>query len=202
MTLRAWFGPSQNEIWGQLSKEMRADFSPGGFWNGAKVQAEYGQWEITLDTFVVNTGKTMHSYTRMRAPYVNADGFQFCISRRNVFSDIGLWFGMQDIEVGQPGFDEDFIIQGNDEKKLQAFFAHGEIRALIDIQPQLLLSVRGDQGWFSRIYPEGVDELYLQVPGLVNEVERLKTLFFLFGETLDHLCRIGSAYENDPGVKL
>jgi hypothetical protein len=30
----------------------------------------------------------------------------------------------------------------------------------------------------------------------------LKLLYELFGETLDQLCAIGSAYQRDPGVAL
>jgi hypothetical protein len=40
------------------------------------------------------------------------------------------------------------------------------------------------------------------VAGVIKDVERLKHLYDLFGETLDELCRIGSAYQSDPGVRL
>jgi hypothetical protein len=40
------------------------------------------------------------------------------------------------------------------------------------------------------------------VVGVIKDVERLKALFELFSETLDQLCRIGSAYERAPDVKL
>jgi hypothetical protein len=62
--------------------------------------------------------------------------------------------------------------------------------------------VRGDQGWFSRIFPEGVDELHFQAGGIIKDVERLKELFALFGLVLDQLCELGSAYQTSPQVKL
>jgi hypothetical protein len=37
---------------------------------------------------------------------------------------------------------------------------------------------------------------------LLKDVERLKLLFELFSETLDQLCRIGSAYEQAPDVTV
>ena len=46
-----------------------------------------------------------------------------------VFSSIGKWLGMQDVTVGYPQFDEDFIIKGNDEPKLRRFFGNEKIRA-------------------------------------------------------------------------
>ena len=63
------------------------------------------------------------AYTRMRAPYVNPEGFRFTIYRKGVFSDLGKLLGMQDIEVGDPDFDEAFIIKGNDESKVRDLFA-------------------------------------------------------------------------------
>ena len=38
--------------------------------------------------------------------------------------------------------------------------------------------------------------------GSIKDVERLKSLFDLFAAVLDQLCRIGSAYKQEPGVTL
>ena len=69
-------------------------------------------------------------------------------------------------------------------------------------QPNIHLSVKDDEGWFATHFPEGVDELYFCVPGIIKDVDRLKSLYALFAEVLDHLCRIGSAYEDDPRLEL
>jgi hypothetical protein len=77
-----------------------------------------------------------------------------------------------------------------------------KIRALTQQQPSISLEVKDDEGWFGADFPEGVDELLFQVVGVITDVERLKSLYELFSETLNHLCHIGSAYENDPQIKL
>ena len=200
--LRRMFGPSQREIWQQLSDETHAQFVEGRFLKSDKVQAAHGQWIVTLDKYVVSTGKTTVVYTRMRAPYVNPDSFRFKVYRKGFFSDLGKMLGMQDIEVGQPGFDDDFIIKGNDEGKLRQLFANAKIRALISAQKDINFSVKDDEGWFGPAFPDGVDELQFIVVGIIKDVERLKRLYDLFAETLDELCRIGSAYRADPGARL
>lgn len=200
--LRSLFGPSKAEIWQQLSQEIRGNYVGDSFWHQGKVTATHKQWTITLDNYVVSTGKSTIPYTRLRAPYVNQDGFRFTIYRKGWFTDLGKWLGMQDVEVGQPQFDDDFVIQGNDEKKLRALFANPDIRELIQTQPAIHLAVKDDEGWFGTAFPEGVDELYFHVGGIIKDVPRLKSLFELYAETLDHLCRIGSAYEDDPKVVL
>jgi hypothetical protein len=200
--LRGMFGPSQKEIWRQLSAELPADFVKGGFLKSDKVQATHGQWIVTLDKYVVSTGKVTVVYTRMRAPYVNPDGFRFRVYRKGFFSDLGKMLGMQDVEVGMPEFDRDFIIKGNDEGKLRQLFANPKIRELVSEQKDIDFSVKDDEGWFGPTFPDGVDELAFLVVGLIKDVERLKHLYELFGETLDELCRIGSAYQSDPGLRL
>jgi hypothetical protein len=47
-----------------------------------------------------------------------------------------------------------------------------------------------------------VDELHFQVIGVIKNVERLKALFDLFAAVLNQMCRMGSAYKQEPGVEL
>jgi hypothetical protein len=200
--LRKLFGPSQEEVWRQLCSEIGADFVDGGFWRGHKVVARVDEWTVTLDTYTVSTGRSRLIYTRLRAPYVNRDGFRFTIYRKTILSGLGKLLGMQDIEVGDPFFDEQFIIKGNDEGKVRSLFNHAPLRELIEAQPAIHLTVKGDEGWFGKEFPEGVDELYFQVVGVIKDVARLKSLFELFALTLHCLCHLGSAYENDPHLSL
>ena len=77
-----------------------------------------------------------------------------------------------------------------------------QLRKMVDSQPQIYLTVKEEEGWFSADFPEGVDELYFQEASVIREVARLKSLYLLFAQTLHFLCCIGSAYEKDPKVEL
>ena len=200
--MRKWFGPSRDEIWRQLSEEVGGRYVKGGFRRNARVEVTHGEWTVTLDTYAVSTGKTTVVYTRMRAPYVNPDGFRFTIYRRGMFSDIGKFFGMQDVEVADPAFDRDFIVKGTDEGRLRSLFSSPRLRELLRHQPSIHLSVRDDEGWFGARFPDGVDMLTFVVTGVIKDIDRLKALFELFAATLDELCRIGAAYGRDPEVML
>jgi hypothetical protein len=109
---------------------------------------------------------------------------------------------MQDLEIGDDAFDQDFILKSNQESKLRELLAGSKIRELISQQPEIYFAVKDDEGFFRSNFPDGVDELYFQVVGIIKDVERLKLLYELFAETLDQLCRIGSANENTPNVSL
>jgi len=200
--LREVFGPSRREIWQALSEQIGSEYVEGGFFSRDKVVARIREWVVTLDTYTVSNGKTSTTYTRIRAPYVNKDGFRFTIYRAGIFSELGALLGMRDIEVGFEEFDREFVIKGNDEQKLRDLFSNTRIRSLIEFQPRFHLEVKDDEGWFGSYFPEGVDELYFRVPGVIRDLEQLKALFEVYSEILNQLCLMGSAYESDPGVEL
>jgi hypothetical protein len=197
-----WFGPSKDEVWRQLSQEIGAEFVEGGFWKGNKVQVHVKHWTITLDTCTGSNGESSIPYTRMRAPYINREGFRFKIDRKCILSWLGKLLGMQDIEVGDPDFDEAFIIQGNDESRVRDLFAHPFIRQTIQAQPKIQLELKDNEAWFGQRLPDSADVLHFQVIGVIKDVERLKALFDLFAAVLDQLCRIGSAYKQKPEAEL
>lgn len=203
---RQLFGPSREEIWRQFCSEIGADYVDGGFWHGDKIQICHGQWTITLDTYTEthHTGKSSSSttYTRIRAPFVNKDGFRFTIYRRSIFTGLGKLLGMQDVEIGIPEFDDAFVIKGNDEEKLRALFSNPRIQKLLELQPAVHFSVKDDEGWFATSFPEGVDELCFAVVGVIKDIDRLKSLYYLFAEVLNTLCHIGSAYEDNTQLEL
>jgi hypothetical protein len=201
--LRKLFGPSQAEIWNLLAQQIGAQFTPGEGWTGrSRVDAQVGQWIVTLDTYTVSTGKSNVTFTRMRAPFVNRENFRFTITRAGILSPIARALGFQDVEIGDAAFDEAFVIKTNDEPRVRTFLADADLRAKLALQPKLTLSVLDDEGWFGAKFPEGVDELKFHAVGIIKDIERLQHLFELFAATLNRLCRIGSAYEDDPKIRL
>ena len=199
---RSIFGPSKDEIWEQISMDIGGEFIEGGFWKKDVLIYKRGEWQILLDTYVVSTGQSSHTCTRMRAPFVNKDGLYFRISRKGFFGSIGKFFGMQDIEIGDSFFDEQFIIKGNDQEKIKLLFADDRIKELCQRQPRIHLRIKDDEGRFGPDFPEGVDELYFECVGVIKETALLKSLFALFCVILERLVQIDSAYEDDPQVTL
>jgi len=200
--LRRLFGPSKAEIWRQLSEQIGGRYTESRFLKGDRVEAAHDEWTVTLDNFAVSTGKVTVVYTRMRAPYVNPAGFRFTVYRKGLFSGVGKLLGMQDIEIGDPQFDHDFIIKGTDESIVRQLFSSLKLRELITAQRDIQFSVKDDEGWFGPKFPEGVDELYFVAHGVIKDIDRLKQLYELFAETLDQLCRIDAAYEGSVDVRL
>lgn len=196
------FGPSQEEVWSQFAEEIDAEFVNEGVWKKKKIIANFENWNITIDTYTVSSGKNSTTYTRIRAPYINKDDFRFKIYRSGVFSNIGKTFGMQDVPIGDPEFDENFIIQGNDEEKLREIFLIDKIREFISSQNRIHFEIKDDEGRFGTKFPDNVDELYFQAAGIIKDIEKLKELYFLFVLVLNKLCLMGLASEENPKVEL
>jgi hypothetical protein len=223
--LRRIFGAGHDDVWKQLGEELGAKFTKGGFLKSSKVEARVKNWTVTLDTFTVSTGKSTVTYTRMRAPFVNSDGFRFLIYRKSPFSAVGKLLGMQDVEVGGPKFeslgplfgvpsyvdphfiessdtefDAEFIIKSNDEEKVGKLFKQSKIRELIRSQPTIELQVKSRGGWFNRAKNRGSDELHFHVTGVIKDLQRLKLLFELYAEVLNGIHALQSASEKrQPG---
>jgi hypothetical protein len=202
-TLRKLFGPSQAEIWNLLAQQIGGEFTQGQWWkNRNRVDVQVGQWIVTLDTYTVSTGKSSITFTRLRAPFVNRDGFRFTITRAGIFNPIARKLGFQDVEIGDAAFDKAFVIKTNDESRVRTFLADTELRRQIALQPKITLSVLDDEGYFGAHFPDGVDELNFHTIGVIKDLVILQQLFELFATTLNRLCHIGSAYEDDPKIRL
>ncbi len=196
------FGPSKKEIWSQIAYDIGGRFKDGGFWKRDYIRYEYGSWEIVLDTYTKSHGKSSTTYTRMRAPFANRDGLYFKIYREGFFSNVSKYFGMQDIEIGDNFFDENFIIKGNSEYQIANLLEGDEMKALIERHEQIHFEIRDDEGIFGSRYPEGIDELYFQCRGVLKDENRIRDLFDLFALTLERLVEIDSAYPDDPRVTI
>ena len=81
----------------------------------------------------------------MRTPFVNSDGLRFKIYRKGFFSSIGKLLKMQDIEIGDASFDDQFIIKGNNEEKVKLLLNDATLKLLIQKQPRILFEIRDER---------------------------------------------------------
>jgi len=189
------FGVTQEEAWETLAREINGRVEQGALGDD-RVVAQAGCWQIVLDC-------TSRASTRLRAPYINRDGFRFRIYRASAFDKLGRGAGLQDVEIGDLPFDERYIIQSNNPAKVKLFLQDARLRQLIAACPHVMFEVK-DQAddLFTHRFPQGVDELFFLAAGTITDIDRLRRMFDLFTETLGRLHEIGSAADYPPGVVL
>ncbi|NBG88841.1 DUF3137 domain-containing protein [Isachenkonia alkalipeptolytica] len=194
------FGKNRKEAWHKVVEEMGFQLVEGGLFKPDKMIGNLHNWTITLDTYTVSTGKSAATYTRIRAPYSAKDDFRFKIYQKGIFSNIGKLLGSQDVEIGIPSLDENFIIQGNDEAKMKTLFTHESIQKIIEGQDRIRLEVKEDDGFMGTKFPEGVKQLYFEDYGVIKDEKRLVALFYLFGEVLKKMSEMDAIENIDPQV--
>lgn len=192
---RKLFKTSKKEIWSQISQRIQGNYVKGSLLKRDRIEAHFGEWTIVFDTYI----KENVAYTRVRAPYVNQDNFQFTIFREKKIHKGLKVFGMQDIETGYTEFDKHFVIQGNNSTKVRQLFSNPHIRELLSFQSKPVLKINPENTVdFQKAFPPNVNEVYFEVKGVIEDLDQLHDLYDLFSFTLEHLCHIGSAYEDDP----
>ena len=200
------------DIWRQLADEIGATYIPTEDGNliesyqfsktystnyGAVIH-QVGGWAITLDSYRTTrddqyrpTGKIT---VFMKAPISNREGFRFSIYPKTFPTSLRKILGLQDIRVGDAGFDNEYIIKATDEEKVKALLASERIRQLVRSSREVNLSIREceAEGWATLL---GVrDQLYWARRGwgsITKDLRLLKQLFELFEETLGHLHSMG-----------
>ena len=113
-------------------------------------------------------------------------------------------FAKKNIEVRNPAIDREFIITGNDEKKVRRFFNNPKIK-------QLTLDLNKNRaGWNLEIIKAGSlhgklsERIYalrfMEDIDIIGEVERIKSLLVLFKEMRDQLLIMDSADTDHPNI--
>jgi len=197
-----WFGETKREAWQRLCSETQFEYINEGFWKGDRVEWRYANWIIVLDTYTVSTGKTMVTYTRIRAPFVSKNGYRFKAFRRHLFSGIAKLFGSKRIEIGDAEFDKAFTVKGTDPQFTKRIFSSVKIREAFHSQKQIDLRINDYATYHGKSLPANVDELYFSVGLVIKDTERLKVLFELFREMLLTLVRLGIADGQAPAIEV
>jgi len=202
--IRKLLGPSRREVFERLAGEADAEFDPGGLLSGPKVRKRFDNWTVTLTASKSagpSPGVNFHT-TRLRVPFVSADGFRFTIERKSGLGKRGKPIGRHFVGSGRPDFDDEFWLKSRDEAKVRALLDDDGYRRRLLSHTTLWLTVRDKGGWFDPKFPEDVDLLAFEEIGMApaSDVHRLRSLFDVMGATLTRLCRIGSARRDDPGV--
>jgi len=194
-------GPSRDDVWTKIAREIGGRQSNGGLFGKSNLTLDYRKWTILMDHFS-RGGKNKTHYTRLRATFLSKTGFLFQIRRKNMLSPVGKFLGIQDMQLGDEFFDEQFIIKANNEHVIKDLLSDEELKNYISYQPKVLLKIVHEETFFfKKGHPDGVDELYFECRGILKNEEIINGLFILFKAMLDRLVVVDLAYENRPNYQ-
>ena len=191
---RCGFGTIKDAVWAKLEAGLAAKLSDKNLLKETRIEVNLDNWTISLDAYTTN-GK---EYTRIRAPFLRNSDVKFKIFHKGFFSTFMKLFGMQDIIIGSPVFDETFVIQGNNPKKLALLFSDKKLQGLMLKEKSLLFQLKEDEGWFQDKYKGGVEELYLETEGSITTIAHLRNFYEIFASVLSVLCDLDPACKELP----
>ncbi len=84
------------------------------------LEGEFRGRRFKVYHYTAGSGDSQTRYAAVRAGVSNPKGLVFQFSREGFFSKIGKTFGMRDIQVGDPVFDEKFVVKSNDPEFIAA----------------------------------------------------------------------------------
>jgi hypothetical protein len=140
---RRTFGVSRKEIWETFAEEIGGRYEPARWRQSDRVVVAVGPWHLTLDVYL----REKLIFTRLRAPFISTAGLRFRIYRETPWGTLRKAIGMRDIEVGDPTFDDDFIVRANQPEMVKQLLANASVRRHMAAQPHSMLEIRDSDGW-------------------------------------------------------
>jgi hypothetical protein len=204
--------PQMTAFWCGLADELEAEFIEprdlmmGGAHLDGGLHLPVALWKVTLcahTTFMKGTDSRM---TRAHVCYASQLPFAFSITRRGFFLDaLKMLHIVRDIEVGDPVFDQAFILTGNNEEAFRGLLADEPLRQAILFHPPVTV-VNHCAGAMTTLgslnLPPNVNVLSLEAPEVIPDPERLKQMLQLLTATLERLAVIGVALRQPAGVEI
>lgn len=191
-------------VWMDLAEETNGEFADGPTGVTCRVPLKETPWTLTIKMNEHSLPPAPKRQTIIAAPYRAQGNFSFALHNKTWYEEAAKPFGLQDIEIGVPDFDAEYIIQGSDPELVRQLLGSSTLRQMIQDQKHVRLAVYKDSAHLSQFgsVPAGIHVLEFREDAEINSFERLAGLGELLSATLEQLCRIGVAAKANPGFVI
>ena len=110
-----------NEAWAAVARQLQLVFQPGQIFSRPRISGIHKGCAVLVTTFSKGSGKNQTTYTRFRVSYPHSLDLGLRLTKQGMLSGIGKFFGTQDIEVGDEGFDDAIVVKGRDPERVKEF---------------------------------------------------------------------------------
>jgi hypothetical protein len=125
----AWHRRNAYRIaWTAAAEELGIQLEQANFLSSPKMRGSIGGFGVTVETF--SGGSNNNTYTRYQVTYPSLN-MGLSLRSENPFTKITRFFGVQDVEVGDPRFDDTFQVQADSEEMIRSFLTPRRREALV-----------------------------------------------------------------------
>ena len=181
--LRPHFVQCRPELWRQLIMELGRGYSETGLFP-SEVIAEFNGWVVILEIGDDNE-------VRISTPFINPEKLSLYAARSTTVGH------PEAPKAAEPTLDNDFTLRSNDLVQAGTLFAEETIRPWLRRLSGYCIELKAADGTFDYLHPEGVDMLLLTAHFDPRDVDLLEQHYALFGEVVQGLCLISSAYTRE-----
>jgi len=180
---------AREKAWRELAESTGLTYESGGFFGSSSVTGTYRGHSLTLDTFTRGAGKHRRIYTRIVLFVNNRDNAYLALYQESVFSKVGKFFGMQDIQVGDEDLDRKFIIKSRPETFAVNLLLTGGLRTKLLEARSLNIELDGR-------------ELHFEQMGVSTNQDYLRSVFDLLSDVAAAIERMGGGAGFDSSASF
>ncbi len=98
--------------WESAAQTLGLRYLPGGVMGAGSISGTSHGHRVAVTTFTRSSGKSSQTYTKYTLHYRERFSVDFRMSRQGFMQGLGQVFGLHDIEVGNPDFDDTVLVKG------------------------------------------------------------------------------------------
>ncbi|MCB9793087.1 MAG: hypothetical protein H6741_10210 [Alphaproteobacteria bacterium] len=117
----------RRRAWAAIAERLQLEMSPGGNFSYPSLQGRYRGLEVVVDV-ELRGGKNKVPYTRMRANVMPHVSYDVALYPQGFLQGVARLFGMQDIEVDDPDFDDHVVVQAKDVEAVRQLLSSARLR--------------------------------------------------------------------------
>lgn len=216
--LKERFIPTRHPSWREFADRVGGEFRQARWWKSDEVITRAGSWLVHLDTVMLDARSgalnpaafySTRRGTQARSDFQSLDAFQFIARDRvwlhgvpgqlqwqidpaRLMDALRRHDPQKDIELGDPSFDERFVIRANDPDKLRTLFADPSVLSKLTSRPALAEVRVAVAGKAEEPVPRPAS-LILWEREMWQDPEQLRAMHELLVAILDRLAATGSA---------
>lgn len=107
--------------WQQAADQLNLAYYAGGFGSMGTISGSLYGHRVAVSAITKSSGNSSQTYTKYHIEYCDRIPVDMKMTRQGALHTLGKVFGMQDIEIGDPGFDDRIILRGSDPVAIRRF---------------------------------------------------------------------------------
>ncbi|MFN5416786.1 MAG: hypothetical protein ACK5B9_06985 [Flavobacteriia bacterium] len=192
--IKKFFGKDYEFLWRQFAIENEgiyfSDFGQD------KVEFDYQAYKVVFETYrhYVSSGHGSYEshYVRAIVEFNSYDKIKLRITNQGLIDTVAIFFGAQDIQIGDASLDKKYIIKGNDEFKAQLILSDNLIKKFLLENEIIRLEITEGEGLFDEKPQEGCSMLYYISEKKISQIDQLYELKSFITQFVDLLSKHGS----------